>query len=193
MRNPIVLIITGHPATGKTTLGVRLAADLSLPFFSKDGVKESLFDTLGWLDRAWSKRLGHATYGILYYIAETMLAAGASFAVESNFDPVTANVEFLRLKTLYPFRPVQVLCRADGSVLLERFRQRDLVGERHPGHVDQTTMDELNGRILGGDLAALSVGGPVIRVDTTDLTALDYTLVLERVRQAIDSHESAVP
>jgi 2-phosphoglycerate kinase len=55
MHRPLLVIITGPPAAGKTTLGRQLAGALSLPFIHKDGIKEILFDVLGWRDRAWSR------------------------------------------------------------------------------------------------------------------------------------------
>lgn len=36
---PLLLIITGHPGSGKTTLAHRLAADFKLPLIYKDGIK----------------------------------------------------------------------------------------------------------------------------------------------------------
>ena len=47
MSKPLLFVITGRPATGKTTLARRLAVDLRLPLIHKDGLKESLYDALG--------------------------------------------------------------------------------------------------------------------------------------------------
>ena len=93
-----LLIVGGPPASGKTTLARRLAADLRLPLLSRDDCKERLFDTLGtgWptataapnhdaTDRAWSRRLGGASYELLWGALETQLAAGVATIVESNF------------------------------------------------------------------------------------------------------------
>ena len=57
-----LIIVTGPPASGKTGLARRFAADLRLPLICRDDFKEKLFDTLGWSDRAWSKRLGLLTW-----------------------------------------------------------------------------------------------------------------------------------
>ena len=70
MNESKVIIISGLPCTGKTTLGHKIAKRYNLPFISKDAVKESLFDSLGCDTREWSKRLGQATYPILYYFME---------------------------------------------------------------------------------------------------------------------------
>lgn len=50
--SPQVILVNGLPATGKTTLARRIATDLRLPLLAKDAIKETLFDTLGWSDRA---------------------------------------------------------------------------------------------------------------------------------------------
>jgi len=43
----MIFIMQGGPATGKTTVGQRLARSLKIPYFSKDGVKEPIFDDVG--------------------------------------------------------------------------------------------------------------------------------------------------
>ena len=82
---PALIIVSGPPGSGKTTLATRLAADLRLPLLTKDRIKEILFDTLGWSDRAWSQRLGTATMELLYADLEAQLAAGCPSVIESNF------------------------------------------------------------------------------------------------------------
>ncbi|MFE7359159.1 AAA family ATPase [Streptomyces sp. NPDC057543] len=47
---PTVVIVSGPPGTGKTYLARQLATRLTLPWYSRDAIKESLFDTLGWSD-----------------------------------------------------------------------------------------------------------------------------------------------
>src|SRR5687768_2133644 len=84
-QQPNAVIVTGLPCTGKTTLARRLSADLKLPLICKDDIKETLFDTLGWRDREWSRKLGAATMRLLYMWVEEELAAGRSFIVECNF------------------------------------------------------------------------------------------------------------
>jgi predicted kinase len=109
---PLVLIVTGGPASGKSTLGPDLARGLGLPYLSKDRFKEALFDTLRYSDRAWSQRLGAASMRLLFDTIAALLEVGQSVAVESNFRPGMSAPEFRSLADRYRCRFVQVLCTA---------------------------------------------------------------------------------
>ncbi|HEY7020438.1 MAG TPA: ATP-binding protein [Ktedonobacterales bacterium] len=178
---PPLVIVTGPPASGKTTLGRMLAKRLRMPFLYKDGIKETLFDTLDWSDREWSRKLGVATYALLFHLLEMELAAGRSLVVESNFDAERSGPSFLVLRERYGFHPVQVCCVADGAVLLERFRSRAATNERHPGHVETPNMAEFESILLRGRLDPLPLGGSVIEVDTTEFAQVDVEAITREV------------
>ncbi len=84
LSQPLLLIILGAPGVGKTTLARRLAELLGLPLLVRDDVKEILFDTLGWSDREWSRKLGYASWLIMRYMTGQFLGAGQSVIVESR-------------------------------------------------------------------------------------------------------------
>jgi predicted kinase len=182
---PPLVIVTGPPASGKTTLGRALALRLNMPFLYKDGIKETLFDTLGWSDRAWSRKLGVATYALLFHFVEMELAVGRSLLVESNFDVARAGPPFLALRERYGFRPVQVCCVTEGEVLLERVRSRAATDERHPGHDELANMAELEPVLLRGRLDPLPLDGALIEVDTTDFTRVDVEAIAHDVLTAM--------
>jgi predicted kinase len=185
INKPFVIIISGPPCTGKTTLGQHIAAKFHLPFIHKDGIKERLFDTLGWSDREWSKKLGFATYAMLEYFMEVQLQAGISFIVESNFAPDFGTQTFLKLKAQYEFEPFQIQCRTEGTVLLQRFKERAESGQRHPGHVDTSTYEEFRAGLLRGKLDALEIGGTLYEIDTTNFGDIDYEALFKAIRRVI--------
>jgi len=185
MSIPFVIIVSGPPCTGKTTVARFLARELRLPLFSKDGIKELLYDTLGWGEREWSRKLGVATMRVLFSLMETELAAGRSFIIESNFKPELANEQMRDLQGRYGFEAFQVQCVTRGNVLLARFKERAASGERHPGHVDHLSLADVEADLLQGRYEPLDVGGTVFVLDTTDLSLVDYQLLLSEVRAAM--------
>jgi predicted kinase len=182
---PLVIIVSGPPCTGKTTLGQRIARELEFPFVNKDGIKELLFDRLGWKDDEWSKKLSLASHDVLCYLAAAQLATGGSLVVESTFKAEADTPRFLALQEQFDFYPLQIQCRTQGEVLLERFKAR--IGQRHPGHVDHEIFERLKPVLLQGRYEPLGIGGPVIEVDTTDLQAIDYAHLFQTIQSAISS------
>lgn len=182
---PALLIVTGHPATGKTTLARALAAELRLPMVSKDMVKEALFETIGWRDRAWSQQVGVMAIAMLYQLCGEYLAAGRSLVVESNFRPDLDTPRMAELLARHPFRPVQLRCVARREVMVARYLARIAAGERHPGHCERP--DEVSAekvRALGA-IRPLALGGPLITVDTSDPAALDHGALVGWARTAL--------
>jgi len=176
---PLVLIVTGPPCSGKTPLGMALAEHMRLPFINKDGFKERLFDSLGWSDREWSKKVGEASYRMMFYVLESQLAAGQGCIVESNFRPDDA-AEFKRLFARYPCQVLQVLCTASPEVLLERFQQR--LSTRHPGHVDHLYQAEF-AEVVKRKPAPLDVGGELAVVDTSLPDSTDLEELIRKIGQ----------
>ena len=166
MNHPLVVIVTGPPASGKTTLAHGIAARLRLPLIAKDTIKEALFDGLGAGDLAWSQRLGGATYLAMLRIAEDAVNVGASVVLEANF---VRGGELETALVALPARFVQVHCGAPLDVLVERYGSR----ERHPGHVDSERIDALREAVETGRHEPLDLPGETIRIDTTQPVDLD--------------------
>lgn len=171
---PLVILVNGLPATGKTTLARRLATDLQLPLLAKDAIKEMLFDTLGWSDRAWSRKLGGATVAILLMLLEEQVRAGKPCVVECNFYPDRDTQRFHDLQQKYRFTPFQILCVTDGPTLYTRYCQRAQTAERHPGHVETLNLNEHRELLLHGRIEPLALGGTLYELDTTDFATINY-------------------
>jgi predicted kinase len=167
-----LVVVTGMPSSGKTTIAESLAERLHLPLVAKDDLKERLFETLGSGDVAWSGRLGDAAYDLIFGLARTMLSSRVSLIVEANFFRDQAS----RFTSLPEHRLVQLHCDAPIAVLLERYAARD----RHPGHNDDEKIKELPARHESGAHAPLDVPGELIRLDTAE--PVDLAAVADRLR-----------
>ena len=169
-----LVLVTGPPASGKTTLAQPLARHLGLPLLGKDPIKEALFDTLGTGDRAWSRRLGAASYAVLLALAGELPAA----VLDANFYP-DHGPGLLRACQ----RPIEVFCRCPAAEVERRFTRR--APARHPGHVDHVLDDQLKAA-LDGRVGPLGLGGPVLEVDTSG--PVDVTAVARWVTQQPEWH-----
>jgi predicted kinase len=177
MDMPLVVVVTGPPAAGKTTIARGIAERLRLPLIAKDTIKEALFDGLGASDVEWSQRLGAATYLVLDALVGESVRMGASLVLEANFARGEAEAQLAAL----PARFVQVHCSAPLDLLLERYGER----RRHPGHVDAERIEALRDAVESGRHDPLELPGETIRLDTSAEVNLDA--VVRRIRRASSS------
>jgi predicted kinase len=139
MRKFRLLIITGLPGTGKTTLARDLARRHALPLLCKDSIKEPLLDVLG--SDVSSRALSDISFAVMFSIARELLALGESLILEGNFR--AGEHEAPLLAALPPDRPmiVQVLCRADEAERRSVLLRRATDASRHAGHRDAQQLE----------------------------------------------------
>ncbi|HLV97596.1 MAG TPA: AAA family ATPase [Ktedonobacterales bacterium] len=190
MPEALLVLISGPPGAGKTTLGAKIAAALGVPFFNKDGIKETLFDTLGAQDRAWSRQLGIASSALLFHVMERQLATGQSLVAESAFQTVFDALRLRRLQERYRFQTLEVHCTAQIETLLERFAQRAQSAERHPGHGESSQMEELRANLERGVYAPLCAPDAALIIDTTEFAQIDHQRLMQRIRSKVGSDVS---
>lgn len=179
MLKPSLVLVSGAPGTGKSTLANRLAKQFALPCLTKDDIKERLFDTLGWSDRAWSQRLGAASNELLLYITEQMMITRSDFILESAFWAKKSRPQWVQLAQRYHYTPFEIHCTAPLEVLARRMHER--APGRHAGHVDEAAHAAVMKQIHGGVYAPLRLSTAVVEVDTADFARVDYAAIEEMV------------
>lgn len=190
----VCILIAGLPAAGKSTFTRILTRELGIPCLSKDAIKESLFDTLGFQSRVEKVKLGEAAYRILLDQAEAMLSSDLTVALENNFED-SSREPLMEMLARTGARPVTVLFDGDIAAIHARFLRRDQSPERHRGHVVNTRYPEtepapyiplsLEGFAAGMNARGyrrFDVGGPKIVVDTTDIDSTNWQATLDWVK-----------
>lgn len=167
-----VIIITGYPGAGKTTLGKRLSERFCIPFIGKDEIKEILFDSLGWSDTEWSMKLGSASYDLMFYFAKKIIESNKPFILETYFSKISEK-EINNLEKESNICPIQIVCSASPEIIIARVKNRVETGERHPGHVDHTRYDELIDKVKE-KYEPLDISGSSMIVDTSNFDKIDY-------------------
>jgi len=164
-----VVLVSGAPGSGKTSLAAPLAAELGFALLGKDRIKETLHDALGAPepDLAWSRRLGGAAMELLWALA----ADAPAVVLEANFRPRSA-YERGRISALCP-RPVEVNCVCLPELAARRYAER--AAASHPVHVvtalSPDFLAEFDRPVGLGDLVTVDTTGPV-----------DVAAVADRVR-----------
>ena len=188
------ILIAGMPASGKSTFARMLTEALDVPCFSKDAIKESLYDALGFRSRAEKVRLGEAAYRVQLDLAAPLLCAGKAVALENNFEDVSVP-PLTELLNRCGCTPVTVLLDGDPAVVWQRFVRRDQSPDRHRGHVVNTeyperspapyvpmTLDAFLEMVQSRGFRRFDMGGPRKIVNATDPQAVDWPDVLDWVR-----------
>lgn len=173
----LVVLVNGMPAAGKSTLAPPLAAELGLPLFSKDVIKETHADVFGATppddrpQREWNRLFGAAA-------SETMWAllsyASRGAVLESSWRADVRSFAAEGLARAGATRVVEVWCDVPREIAWQRDRERWTT--RHAIHGARMTDEEM--AAMNGHAEPLGFG-PVIRVDTTK--PVDVPALAERI------------
>ncbi len=185
MKQPLLIIVSGPPSSGKTTLAKSISQKFNLPLITKDSLKEILFDTVGWKDREWSNKIGSASFVIIHYFLDALMPTRQSIIIEGNFKTEFESQHLSPRLSQYNYQAIQIMCQCDGQILFERFKQRSESGNRHPGHCDTGNYEELKESLLLGKYPPLDIKSKIIIFDSTDLNNLNYSPIFDSITPLI--------
>jgi predicted kinase len=159
----LLVVVSGPPGSGKTTLSRRLGDAVGLPVVCRDGVKEGVAVTTGELVRQGTPE-AVALFDLFYDLVDAHLTRGVSAIAEAAFQGAIADRELAGRRDVAEVRHVR--CDVAPEVWLARFEARG----RRPGHRDHDFLDRVR-RAGGPDSSPYRLtipGVPVLDVDTTD-------------------------
>jgi len=134
------IVVTGLPASGKTTMGRIVADHLGIPFIDKDDFLETLFEQRGIGNNQWRQLMSREAdrHFIAAAQAETravLIAHWRPPGLKAQFGTPTDWLSDHFEKV------IELHCRCPVEIAAQRFAQRD----RHPGHVDKArSLDQIS-------------------------------------------------
>ncbi len=186
MNRPLLVIISGLPATGKSHLGRWLSNQYDLPYFYKDLFKEMMFDQTDNLDWQTSRWCSQTSVASLFLVGRELLQRRIPHILEANFKPTHAE-QFQAIAKQFNPDVVQIQCYCDGRVLIERFKQRAESGEMHPGHRGMEFFPYLRDTLIRGQSEPIPIESEFIAIDTTDFNNVDYRPAFQAIEKRLAS------
>jgi predicted kinase len=180
---PLLLILQGSPASGKSSLAVDLARALHLPLLSRDDIKEGIMDILPVDDVETSHVIGASSFVALYRVLDRQLELGIGAVLESTFQRGRSEADLT--ERFGRCSPVQIHVSADPATIKNRLAERITTGSRHPGHQDAAAYVEIETAIREGVYDPLDVQAPLIRVDTTGNVPVDLDSLIAEIQSSI--------
>lgn len=188
IQRPLLVIVGGTPARGKSTLARRLADALSLPLLSRDTITEWIAGGAGTESLASTERLARGVICVFYAFGAELLRAGVGAVLEQ---PYQRGVAEDQLRPLLKYaQAVQITCSLPPEESVRRYVARFERGERHPAHFDA----ERIARVQSGErqinwtrFEPLDLPVPTLRVDTTAGYAPPLEAIVAFARSGGDS------
>jgi adenylate kinase family enzyme len=173
MNKPLLLVVTGRPASGKTTLSHLLAKALKCPLLSRDELKEGYVNTLDMPHHQLDDSAAWHIYETFFAAIELLIEKNISLIIEAAFQDklwkqkLPALAEKARIKV--------IICNPPLYLAQQRFTQRLLTDpERERFHGDGS---------FAKTYEPLSMNVPTLEIDTTQEYHPDLTHIVQFLQE----------
>jgi dephospho-CoA kinase len=177
MNKPLLLVITGRPASGKTTLAHILSKEIKCPLISRDELKEGYVNTLNAGHNQSHDLINRYIYEIFFETIDLLISKGASIIIEAAFQH---RLWQPKLSDFLNKADVKIIvCETNTDLARARFTDRLLNNpDREKFHEDNLMLlrdEKMNSLIENYERVNIEV--PILIVDTTN----SYNPGIERI------------
>lgn len=168
MSKPLLVVVTGRPASGKTTLAHILTQELKCPLISRDELKEGYVNTLNIQHNKLDESVAWHIYNTFFETINLLISKGISVIIEAAFQNRLWQPKLLDLLDKADIKVI--ICKTTADIVEHRFRNRLLNHpEREKFHGDNvlSLLNKTSG-LLTDVYEALNINAPTLEVDTTD-------------------------
>lgn len=169
MPRPTLVLVTGPPASGKTTLAYAISQGLPCPLISRDEIKRGLVHADGGGKPVWGGSISRRTAETFFGVLRLLLSSGVTVVAEAALQ----DEQWWRpdLESIGEIADIRIVhCTADPSAVRGRLAQR--VTARDPlraAHPDDELLEALDsGNLTLESFEPISKFAPSLRVDGTD-------------------------
>jgi len=168
MNKPLLVVVTGRPASGKTTLAHILSKEIKCPLLSRDELKEGYVNTLDIEHCRLDNSAAWHIYNSFFEAIDLLISKDISVIVEAAFQDKLWKPKLSQLSDKAEIKII--ICNTSPDIAKARFAGRLLSDpDRNKYHGDKF-LNSVKGpdRLMAEHYAPVNIAAPTLEVDTTE-------------------------